>query len=120
MDKQLTQLKNLLEGTIAKVETIAAKNDHDAFNELIEQVADERDAILKEVSPTDSEREKYRQEMNEIIELDQQLNRMIEKYFESFKREIVLLKKKKDSNVKYTNPYKHMKSPDGAFLDKRK
>ena len=120
MDKQLIQLKNLLEGTIEKVEKLAAEHDHETFIEVIEQAADERDELLKELNLSDEERKTQQSIIDEVIELDQQLNRMVHQYFDSFKREIIILKKKKDTNMKYTNPYSKMKSPDGAFLDKRK
>ncbi|MFC0013589.1 MULTISPECIES: hypothetical protein [Allobacillus] len=120
MDNQLTQLKNLLERTIEKVESLADKHDHETFIEVVEQTADERDELLKELNLTDSERKANQEEIDEVIRLDQQLNHMVNQYFDSFKREIILLKKKKDTNLKYTNPYSKMKSPDGAFLDKRK
>nr|WP_289037034.1 hypothetical protein [uncultured Allobacillus sp.] len=120
MDNQLSQLKSLLEGTIEKVEKLTAKHDHETFIEVIEQAADERDELLKELNPSDEERETHQAMINEVLELDQQLNRMVNQYFDSFKREIIILKKKKDTNIKYTNPYSKMKSPDGAFLDKRK
>ena len=120
MDKQLIQLKNLLEGTIEKVEKLAVEHDHETFIEVIEQAADERDELLKELNLSDEERKTQQSIIDEVIELDQQLNRMVNQYFDSFKREIIILKKKKDTNMKYTNPYSKMKSPDGAFLDKRK
>ncbi|MFB9973252.1 hypothetical protein FPQ10_10830 [Allobacillus sp. SKP2-8] len=120
MGNELTQLKILLEETIKKVEVLAAKHDHERFIEVVEQTADERDALLKELNLSEAERKANQAMIDEILRFDQQLNRMVNQYFDSFKREIILLKKKKDTNMKYTNPYSKMKSPDGAFLDKRK
>ncbi|MBR7552691.1 hypothetical protein ACFFJI_10690 [Allobacillus sp. GCM10007491] len=120
MDNKLSQLKSILEGTIEKVEKLAAEHDHEAFIEVIEASADEREELLNGLNPSNEEREANQAMISEVLELDQQLNRMVNQYFDSFKREIILLKKKKDTNMKYTNPYSKMKSPDGAFLDKRK
>ena len=80
-------------------------------NELIE----ERGSIVKEIKPPYTDKEEKIGE--QIIELDQQIKVKMDQLFKEIQEDLKKLKKKKDSNITYMNPYKNVNTVDGMYLD---
>ncbi|WP_010098523.1 flagellar protein FliT [Ornithinibacillus scapharcae] len=55
-----------------------------------------------------------------LLPLNEQIQRSMDQLFNGLKSEMKAVKKQKNSNRKYTNPYEKVHTVDGMFMDKRK
>ncbi|WP_042142663.1 flagellar protein FliT [Paucisalibacillus sp. EB02] len=104
MDKILSgdMTNNDRQRVIEEINTLLIKRD--SYMELIsEPYSDEELALGKKLLPTN---QKIQQKMNLL--------------FAELKTEMKQMKKQKNSNRKYTNPYENVQTIDGMFMDKRK
>ncbi|WP_182199655.1 flagellar protein FliT [Paraliobacillus salinarum] len=100
--------------------------------DLLDKTVDEREDVIDEISVLlenrDSLIEKikppYTTEEKEIgaklISLDKKINQQLNGLFDDIKLDMRSLKKQKNSNKKYMNPYHSLTNYDGSFVDKRK
>ena len=93
------------------------KLDRDVRIEKIQNLLDQREALLKSIQPPFSQAE---QELGkQLVELNQQVEQLLQKQKQEIQQDIKQLHIQKESNQKYTNPYESL-SIDGVFYDKRK
>lgn len=83
------------------------------INELLEQ----RSAEIKKITPPYSEKEK---DMGQrIVLLNDDIEKSMNHIFDELKREMKQIKKQKESNRSYINPYGKMTSTDGMYVDSK-
>ncbi|WP_047984511.1 flagellar protein [Ornithinibacillus californiensis] len=56
----------------------------------------------------------------ELLPLNTEVQQKLDSLFQGLKNEMKQVKKQKNSNRKYTNPYDKVQTIDGMFMDKRK
>lgn len=84
------------------------------LNELLEI----RGEYMKQLTPPYTEEEtKLGQQ---LIPMNEQIEKQIQKLFHDLKKEMRQFKKQKKSNQSYLNPYEQVQTNDGMFLDKKK
>jgi flagellar protein FliT len=91
-----------------------------------------RQSVINEINMLLLEREKHMNTIAEpyseeelelgkkIIPLNQTIQEKMNLLFFQLKTEMKQVKKQKNSNRKYTNPYENVQTVDGMFWDKRK
>ncbi|WP_110928461.1 flagellar protein FliT [Bacillus massiliglaciei] len=82
----------------------------------ITQLIDQREKLLSGIQPPFSAEEK--QTGSRLIELNQEVDRLLLLEKKAIQRDINGLNKKKNMSNKYANPYRDL-SVDGAFYDRR-
>ncbi|WP_047980828.1 flagellar protein FliT [Ornithinibacillus contaminans] len=55
-----------------------------------------------------------------LLPLNEQIQKKMEMLFTGLKTEMKQIKKQKNSNRKYVNPYENIQTIDGMFMDKKK
>lgn len=103
------ELVNLLEND-------SIKRD-DKINKM-EQLLTQRERLLQDIKPPFSPQEKQLGRI--LVGLNAKLERLLEKEKTAIQHDIKLVKKQKESNKKYVNPYESLASLEGGFVDKRK
>ncbi|WP_200415907.1 flagellar protein FliT [Virgibacillus salexigens] len=83
-------------------------------NTLIEQRGKEMEQIVPPFSDEENRMGKA------IVALHQPIETLMHQLFNELKSEMRQVKKQKKSNRQYKNPYAHMQSIDGMFLDRKK
>jgi flagellar protein FliT len=73
---------------------------------------------MKEIKPPFSQEEQ--QLGRQLFELNQKLQKLLEQEKASIQQDMILIKKQKETNKKYTNPYESLITVEGGFYDKRK
>ena len=88
-------------------------------DEVIEQIfalLDERDALLPKALPPNDEDERVL--MNQIVDLNNQINRSMNSILADIKKDLSGLKEQKKAHTRYINPYKSLNNVS-AFFDKK-
>lgn len=98
-------------------EEITVKNREQVI-EMLQQKIEERGQLLQDLTEPYSIKEETLGA--EVVKLNQQIEIKMNVIFDQIKVELKLMKKKKKSNHSYTNPYQHVQSSDGYFLDNKK
>ncbi|GEL78700.1 hypothetical protein [Tenuibacillus multivorans] len=111
----LNELYVLTEQMIEHLEQ--SKKSREEIVNLFDDYVSKRDKLLKEIQPPYSDGEK--KVGKTLVELDQQLQLKVNQFFKSFKSDLAYLKKKRQSNKKYINPYANVYGTDGSFIDKK-
>lgn len=83
----------------------------------VEGLLEKRGKIVQEIKPPYTEEEK--KIGVQVIELDKKIKEKMDQLFTDIQADLKKLKKKKDSNITYMNPYKDVKSVDGMYLDNK-
>ncbi|MFD1334149.1 flagellar protein FliT [Oceanobacillus iheyensis] len=85
---------------------------------MLQQKIEEREQMLQDLTqPYSIEEEALG---IEVVKLNQQIEMKMNVIFDQIKVELKLMKKKKKFNNSYTNPYQHIQSSDGYFMDNKK
>lgn len=84
----------------------------------ITKLMEEREVLTMEISPPFSEEE--RKWGKHAISLDKELNGQLQRLFQAIKKDMRNAKQQQRSNKSYLNPYQHLASYDGKFLDSKK
>jgi flagellar protein FliT len=91
-----------------------------------------RQHIVEEIDALLIQREKYMENISEpytneelelgkkLLPINQYIQQKMNLLFTELKIEMKQMKKQKNSNRKYTNPYENVQTVDGMFMDKRK
>lgn len=77
-----------------------------------------REGLMKEIKPPFSQEEQ--QLGSQLFELNQKLQKLLEQEKASIQQDMLLIKRQKETNKKYTNPYESLITVEGGFYDKRK
>ncbi|MFS0674210.1 flagellar protein FliT [Ornithinibacillus sp. 179-J 7C1 HS] len=93
-------------------------NDRESVIEEINKLLLQRGTIMEEA------KEPYTKEEletgNKLLLLNKDVEQKLNLLFQGLKAEMKQVKKQKNSNLKYTNPYDKVQTNDGMFMDKRK
>ncbi|MBM7570232.1 flagellar protein FliT [Aquibacillus albus] len=94
------------------------KENRDGTIDSINKLLGKRSDLLKGIEPpyTDQEKEVGQQ----VVQLDRVIQSKMGMLFQTIKSEIKTVKKQKQSNQKYKNPYQNLSNFDGMFLDSKK
>lgn len=93
------------------------KEDRELTIEKVEKLLEERQALLEQMKPPYSDVD--RELGGEIALYDEKINTLFKATLNDIKRDMTMLKHKKQQNNKYENPYASSYG-DGMFFDKRK
>ena len=97
-----------------------------------EITSNNRQSVIEEINSLLIEREKYMENISEpytneelelgkkLLPINQHIQQEMNLLFTELKVEMKQMKKQKNSNRKYTNPYENVQTVDGMFMDKRK
>jgi|SRR5699024_1207075 len=100
------------------------------FNQEIN--TDNREAVIEKLNDLLQQREKHMKQLSppytaeenklgeELIPLNHKIEKEIQKIYDELKAEMMQFQKEKKSNRSYSNPYQHVQTNDGMFLDKKK
>ncbi|TMN21350.1 flagellar protein FliT [Lentibacillus cibarius] len=113
--QNLWDTTNLLHDVLTEaMETKNREKNIERINELVEY----RGELLQQVVPpfTDDEKRLGKQ----LILLNEQVQEKMDTLFTTLKQEMKQMKKQKKSNRTYIDPYEHVKTIDGMFLDSKK
>ncbi|GAB2544929.1 hypothetical protein [Gracilibacillus alcaliphilus] len=96
----------------------AKREERDRLIERIEQLITKREESKNNIRPPFSESEIALGK--QAVELDQQLEKALALVMKHIKHDMHNTKKQSKSNDSYLNPYKHVASFDGRFMDSKK
>ncbi|WP_010647606.1 flagellar protein FliT [Oceanobacillus massiliensis] len=96
---------------------ITAKSRESAIEKLNELVHERGHHMESLVSPYTAEE---KQLGNEVLLLNNEIEKKMHILFADLKMEMIQVKRQKKSNQSYTNPYKHVHTLDGMFMDSKK
>lgn len=108
--KVTLELKNVLD------QDITSKNREEVINE-INVIVEQRGVLMKEITPPYTEKEKKIGQ--KVVHINEQIEKKMNTLFDTLKHDMRQVKKQKESNRSYINPYGKMKSTDGMFLDSK-
>lgn len=86
--------------------------------DLFQKNLEKRGELIELISPpyTSEEEEMGRQ----IVEMNQEMEKKMNRLFLDLKNEMKQMKQQRKSATSYTNPYTHLQTSDGMFLDQKK
>lgn len=84
----------------------------------VNQLMEQRANLLLKIHPPFIEEEK--QTGAQIVAKNHKIQTKMNMLFSELKQEMMEIQQKKKSNQTYTNPYRHIRPPDGMFLDSKK
>lgn len=94
--------------------------------------SNDRESVIEEISSLLIQRGRYMEEAKEpftkeelemgkvLLPLNKEVQEKMDLLFRGLKLEMKQVKKQKNSNRQYTNPYDKVQTMDGMFMDKRK
>ncbi|CAM3979325.1 flagellar protein FliT [Mesobacillus zeae] len=91
--------------------------DRDEKISAVEMLLEKREGLMAAMVPPYTEKEQILGQ--QLISLDQKLTKLLSSELAGIQRDLKGLNEKKESNMKYVNPYQNM-SIDGMFYDQRK
>ncbi|MCQ6277159.1 flagellar protein FliT [Bacillus sp. V3B] len=111
-------VKGFYEATVELIQLLSREDqkDRDVKIKRIEELLEKREGFMKSMKPPFSQAEQ--QLGKQLVKLDQQLTKLLEKEKTMIQKDIKNLSKKKQSTAKYNNPYESLIT-DGVFYDKR-
>jgi flagellar protein FliT len=92
------------------------KEEREPFIERLNELLDQRQAIMDKLSSVYSEEEQRMGKM--IVKMNETIEPLLVRQFDEIKHNLSMIKKKKEKNVQYANPYQ-MLSADGMYFDKK-
>ncbi|MFD1358950.1 flagellar protein FliT [Fictibacillus halophilus] len=92
------------------------KVERELYIERLNELLDQRQAIMNKLPPTYSEEEQRIGQM--ILKMNETIEPLLVRQFEEIKHNLSMMKKKKEKNVQYANPYQTL-SADGMYFDKK-
>jgi flagellar protein FliT len=116
----MSAVKILLEITKNLFDHVSAglpKEDREPYIERLNELLEQRQAIIDKLPATYTEEE---QRMGKtIVKMNETFEPLLARQLEEIKQNISTMKKKKEKNTQYANPYQSL-SADGMFFDKKK
>ncbi|MCM3718456.1 hypothetical protein [Fictibacillus phosphorivorans] len=115
----MTAVKILLEITknlFDHVKSGLPKEEREPYIERLNELLDQRQAVMDKLPSVYSDEEHRMGKM--IVKLNEAFEPMLMRQFEEIKHNLTLMKKKKEKNVQYANPYQAF-SLDGMYFDKK-
>lgn len=109
-------IKEIFDTTIELINSLQEK-DRDQKVGKVQELLDNRERLLPTLKPPYSDEEMLLGQ--KLIELNKQLSVLLANEKADIQKDLIELKNKKTSNVKYENPYDSY-TTDGVFYDKRK
>lgn len=86
--------------------------------EKVNQLVEQRGEHMQALQPPYSKEEKLLGKS--LIPLNEAIEKEMQVLFNELKKEMKQVKKQKKSNRTYTNPYEHVQTRDGMFMDSKK
>jgi flagellar protein FliT len=93
------------------------KENREPYIERLNELLDQRQTIMDKLPAVYSEEEQRLGQM--IVKINETIDPLLTGQFEEIKHNLSLMKKKKEKNTQYANPYQSM-SADGMYFDKKK
>ncbi|WLV23974.1 flagellar protein FliT [Aciduricibacillus chroicocephali] len=93
-------------------------DDRDILISKATELIEERGVLMAELQPPFTEEETNMGK--ELIPLNTRIEVRMTELFEELKREMKDLKQQKRSKQQYKNPYRHVASMDGMYVDSKK
>jgi flagellar protein FliT len=115
----MSAVKILLEITknlFDHVRTGLPKEDREPYIERLNELLDQRQAIIIKLPATYSGEEQRIGQM--IVKMNETIDPLLMRQFEEIKHNLSIMKQKKEKNVQYANPYQTL-STDGMYFDKK-
>ncbi|RYG74397.1 flagellar protein FliT [Lentibacillus lipolyticus] len=91
--------------------------DRETTIEQMNRLIERRSEIMKRLQPPFSEAENRLGK--KLVCLNKQVQVQMDNLFDELKQEMRQMKKQKKSNRTYVNPYEHVQTMDGMFLDSK-
>ncbi|MCC2251053.1 flagellar protein FliT [Virgibacillus sp. AGTR] len=116
----MNRLTPLYETTIKLKELLEQKIDAKDRESVISQInslIEKRGEQMKALTPPYSDMEK--ETGRALVDLNDGIQHKMQQLFHELKLEMKQIKKQKQSNRKYSDPYKNVQSKDGMFLDSK-
>jgi flagellar protein FliT len=92
------------------------KEEREPYIERLNELLDQRQAIMNTLPATYSEEEQRIGQM--ILKMNETIEPLLLCQFEEIKHNLSLMKKRKEKNLQYANPYQTL-SADGMYFDKK-
>ncbi|MFE1243056.1 hypothetical protein ACFW35_02900 [Fictibacillus sp. NPDC058756] len=92
------------------------KEEREPYIERLNEMLDQRQAIMGKLPATYSDEEQRLGQM--IVKMNETIEPLLVRQFEEIKHNLSIMKKKKEKNVQYANPYQTL-SADGMYFDKK-
>lgn len=116
----MNQLNELYQTTIELKAVLEREITSEKRKEIIEEInklVEQRRAEMSEITAPYTEYEK--QLGQDIVLLNTTIEKEMNQLFEDLKQEMRQVKKQKDTNRSYINPYGKMTSTDGVYVDSK-
>jgi flagellar protein FliT len=92
------------------------KEEREPYIERLNELLDQRQAIMDKLPAVYSEEEKRMGQM--IVKMNETIEPLLVRQFKEIKHNLSMMKKKKEKNVQYANPYQTL-AVDGMYFDKK-
>jgi flagellar protein FliT len=115
----MSAVKILLEITKNLFDHVSAglpKENREPYIERLNEFLEQRQVIINKLPALYSEEEQRQGQM--IVKLNETIGPRLTRQLEEIKHNIAMMKKKKEKNVQYANPYQSL-SVDGMYFDKK-
>jgi flagellar protein FliT len=115
----MSAVKILLEVTKNMFDHVSGglpKEEREPYIERLNELLDQRQVIMEKLPVTYSEEEQRIGRL--IVKMNETVEPLLVRQFEEIKHNLSLMKKKKEKNVQYANPYQTL-SADGMYFDKK-
>jgi flagellar protein FliT len=98
------------------VSTGLPKENREPYIERLNELLDQRQTIIDKLPAVYSEEEQQMGKM--IVKMNETIDPILTRQLEEIKHNLSLMKKKKEKNTQYANPYQTL-SVDGMYFDKK-
>ncbi|NBJ69605.1 MULTISPECIES: flagellar protein FliT [Clostridia] len=115
---RLVTLYNITQELYDLLQQETDSKEREALIAKVNNLMEERGKQMDLLFPPYSEAEKATAQ--EVIRLNQLIEPCMHSLFDALKLEMKQVKKQKQSNRKYANPYETIQARDGMFLDRKK
>lgn len=116
----MNQLSKLYQTTLELKSILDKDITSEKREQIIEQInklVEQRSIEMSQITPPYTKHEN--QLGQEIVLLNTEIEKEMNKLFEALKQEMKLIKKQKETNRSYINPYGKMTSTDGMYVDSK-
>ncbi len=115
---RLDELEQFTTAFKARLEVQSQKKNKEDLLYLVNKHLDDRQQLLDKLSGPYSDEEK--QQLARILKDDEDMQKMLDRVFQSIQNNMRQAKKQKTSNQQYLNPYQQVATNDGTYWDKKK
>lgn len=116
----MSRIHALYSTTLTMSELLSQKitsTNREEVMQKIDDLLELREKQMEYIKPPFTKEEQHLGE--QVIQLNEQISKKMDHLFESIKTDMRLVKKRKESNRSYINPYGKIKSTDGMFMDSK-